>query len=307
MISKSKVAPIKKLTIPRLELCGAYFLSQLLHHVKEVYQFPLKDIYAWTDSTIVLSWLIGNLRCFKIYVNNWVSSIIKHIPPDHWDHVHGVENPADHVSRGLMPSQLLDCRAWLEGPPWLNLLPFQWPQQLRFFSSNFEEERDICHLVLTPSKTPVISPNRYSNFTFLKHITAWILCFVNDSQLKDARKFGHLAFKEMILPERYWISLSQEDLFAQEIAALKSQCSVSQTNHLLPLNPFVDSSEVFRVGGREQHSNLLIPNNTLSFFMGNILFRKWWFTQNINVRFMQVQHSSFRLSIKGFTSLDVGN
>ena len=70
VISKSKVAPIKKLTISRLELCRAHLLSQLLHHVKEVYQFPLKDIYVWTDSTIVLSWLICNPRRFKIYVSN---------------------------------------------------------------------------------------------------------------------------------------------------------------------------------------------------------------------------------------------
>ena len=66
VISKSKVAPIKKLTIPRLEPCGAHLLSQLLHHVK----FLFKDIYAWTDSTIVLSWWIGNPRRFKIYVSN---------------------------------------------------------------------------------------------------------------------------------------------------------------------------------------------------------------------------------------------
>ena len=124
VISKSKVAPIKKLTIPRFELCGAHLLSQLLHHVKEVYQFPLNDIYAWTDSTIVLSWLIGNPRHFKIYVNNRVFSIIEHIPPDHWNHVHGMENPADHVSRGLFPSQLLDCRAWWEDLLGSNFLHF---------------------------------------------------------------------------------------------------------------------------------------------------------------------------------------
>ena len=57
-------------------------------------------------------------------------------------------------------------------------------------------------------------------------------------------KFGHLAVKEMILAEKYWISLSQEDSFAQEIAALKSQHSISQTSRLLPLKPFLDSSEI---------------------------------------------------------------
>ena len=63
--SKTKVAPIKRLTIPRLELCGAYILSNLLEHIRLTLNIPIEDIYAWTDSTIVLNWLDGNPRRFK--------------------------------------------------------------------------------------------------------------------------------------------------------------------------------------------------------------------------------------------------
>ena len=57
IISKTKVAPIK-----RLELCGAQLLARLLFHVREALRIPIQNVYAWTDSTIVLSWLEGNPR-----------------------------------------------------------------------------------------------------------------------------------------------------------------------------------------------------------------------------------------------------
>ena len=60
--SKTKVAPIKRLTIPYLELCGVYLLAQLLLHVQQFFNLLLIQKYAWTDRTIVLSWLIGNHR-----------------------------------------------------------------------------------------------------------------------------------------------------------------------------------------------------------------------------------------------------
>ena len=65
--SKTKFVPIKRLTIPCLELCGTNILAQLLHHVRVVLEVPLSNTYAWIDSTIVLHWFDGNPRRFKAY------------------------------------------------------------------------------------------------------------------------------------------------------------------------------------------------------------------------------------------------
>ena len=115
IMSRTKVTPIKWLSIPRLELCGAVVLAKLLQHVQRIFNIPQSDIFAWTDSTIVLNWLTGNPRCFKTYVGNRISSIIDHISPDRWRHVAGADNPADCASRGVFPLDLLDHRLWWHG------------------------------------------------------------------------------------------------------------------------------------------------------------------------------------------------
>ena len=82
VISETKVSPIKRLSIPRLELCGTHVPVKLLCHVRKVLDEPITSVFAWTNSTIVLSWLSDNPRRFKTYVGNRVSNILDQLPLD---------------------------------------------------------------------------------------------------------------------------------------------------------------------------------------------------------------------------------
>ena len=119
VMAKTKVALIKRLTIPQLELCGERLLARVLSHVKQVLEISSSEIFAWTDSTIVLDWLKGNPRRFTQFVGNRVSVIMSLIPPERWSHVNGVENPADCASRGVFPAEIMVHNMWWSGPDWL--------------------------------------------------------------------------------------------------------------------------------------------------------------------------------------------
>ena len=127
--SKTRVAPIKRLTIPRLELNGVLIMARLLSHCMDVLDLPLSSVHAWTDSTIVLAWIQGNPHRFKVYIGNRVTQILDLTPADSWKHVISEENPADCASRGIFPSELLTHDLWWKGPPWLSLPPSDWPKE----------------------------------------------------------------------------------------------------------------------------------------------------------------------------------
>ncbi|GFV63868.1 pao retrotransposon peptidase superfamily [Trichonephila clavipes] len=159
LVSKTKVAPVKQVLIPRLELCAAHLLSKLFKSVLWTLKHYTFDVFAWTDSKIVLSWLSSHPRKWKTFVANRISEIMEVLPTKHWRHVPSKENPADIASRGIDPKCLPDCMLWWQGPPWLRLETSSWPKAESGCdeASNEEEIQSIKKQISLPPKSPLRS------------------------------------------------------------------------------------------------------------------------------------------------------
>ncbi|GFQ74999.1 uncharacterized protein TNCT_683151 [Trichonephila clavata] len=139
LVSKTKVTPVKQVSIPRLELCGADLRSELFRLVLCTLKRYTFDVFAWTDSKIVLFWLSSHSHKWKTFVANRTSEIMEVLPTKHWRHVPFKESPTDIASRGIDSKCLPDCMLWWKGPPWLRLETFGWPKT----ESSFDEASDV--------------------------------------------------------------------------------------------------------------------------------------------------------------------
>ena len=119
--SKSRVAPVKQLSIPRLELVAALILARLIGHVKEALELDATgtEMTCWTDSRVTQFCMEGREREWKQFVQHRVNEIRSLVPADRWRDCDGKDNPADVPSRGANPLDLSKCALWLDGPNWL--------------------------------------------------------------------------------------------------------------------------------------------------------------------------------------------
>ena len=257
VMSKSRVAPLKKLSIPRLELMSCLVLSRLITSVKGMIETVarVEIIRCWTDSISALYWVRGVNKEWKIFVENRVQEIRKLVPDDLWAHCPGKENPADIPTRKLLPSVFEQQSEWWTGPPWLMQNESSWPQKkvldeipkdcVSEMRKN-NAETTTLHTVAKPvvNLNDVISIETFSSYNKLVRTVALVQRFIGKCKKTSTAK-GELS--------------SSEIQKAEELIILSVQSQLDQKNLTNPekqLGLYKDEQGLVRCKGRLNNSDL---------------------------------------------------
>ena len=268
--AKSKVAPVKKITLPRLELLAAEMSANMAQYVIEALEFSSVELYLWTDSKVSLHWIKGNRKQWKTFVYNRVQNTLKKSDPVNWRWCPGISNPADLVSRGMKVEDLKNSEFWWNGPSWLKQSPDEYPNEVLEEEHPLEvvaekkEKRSLC--MLQKSHKPdaqdlagkLVHPTNYSRLKNLLKTTAYITRYIyNISHKAGERKSEPLTSEDMEGAEKYWIKEVQAENFPDEVASLKEGGLVKNSSKLRELSPYYNKEDGFiKMKGRIQYSDL---------------------------------------------------
>ena len=270
LMSKSRVTPLKTVSIPRLELSAAVLATRLDQMLKQELEIDLESSIFWTDSTSVIKYIENAERRFQTFVANRVSKIRDVSTPEQWNYVNTAQNPADYVSRGLSADKLLES-CWLTGPEFLWKPQEFWPKRppnITHMSSSDNELRKERNVCVVSKQNSVIDDIifSFSNWRKLKKCFAWILrykaklyyavkCKKEGKSVVFSEKLPLLTVEEMDSAENAIIKYTQKQYFSVEEQKTKGDLKFKISSSLQKLCPVL-RDELICVGGRLDLANI---------------------------------------------------
>ena len=143
LYAKSRLAPIKTMTIPRLELSAAVVAVKIDSMLRQEMRIPLLESVFWTDSTVVLQYIKNTGKRFHTFVANRVSVIHDGSNASQWRYVDTKSNPADDASRGLDAEQMVSSERWKGGPSFLWMTESEWPTSPEIPMDSLNRDKEV--------------------------------------------------------------------------------------------------------------------------------------------------------------------
>ena len=271
VLGKSRVAPLKVMSIPRLELTAAVVAVKLNCLIRNELEYSIDDTIYWTDSTVVLQYIRNESRRFQTFVANRVAMIHEESTPKQWRHVNTDSNPADVASRGAKGSELQKMDLWLHGPMFLRKDEASWPGQplqlLDLSEDDNELKKPTGHANLIANVKGIeLLISHYSSWDSLRKAIAWMARFKKYLLSRSSKAQRHvprgpLTVPEVVDAEKDIVKVVQNEAFRKEIDALngtapenRKQC-LPRASPVRDLNPFMTDG-ILRVGGRLENASV---------------------------------------------------
>ncbi|XP_075261511.1 uncharacterized protein LOC142353149 [Convolutriloba macropyga] len=243
LVGKTRVAPLRQTTIPRLELQTALYTARLKKTIEDEKDFKFDKIFLWSDSTTVLSWIKNFKLKHKMYIGNRIAEIRDLTNTNQWNYVNTKDNPADQGTRGLTATEMTEKSFWLQGPQFLlsssdNSTTDEQQHETVFWNSAEQKPQGARR---QPIDKDLIDANRFSQWLKLRAVII---------KMKNLRNKARTRDQQIIDAENFLFRLSQQQSFDEDINQLAHNKPIQKRSRLIQLTPSIDEDGILRSNSR---------------------------------------------------------